>query len=197
MVDKHTVSNPQRQVLGIGDVYLPVHRFPYRTDPGAYGTLHLRNVLHVPSSYCNIIGNSDTGDYATVVDEPGNQGMEITREDGGRLGHFVKRGLVFTLKLSEPPFGPAVGPSVATMIFIVNATWPDKERERWAAMQPGYPGGWEVGATRQDEVNAAPGVVLKGEETLSQERRERRELEMRIGCSILAGINGYSRGARQ
>lgn len=188
----HTVSNPQRVALGIGDVDLPVHLFPYRTDPEAHGTLHLRNVLHVPSSYCNIIGSSDTGDYSTVRYEPENQWAEITTEDDRRLGYFDNRGL-FTLKLSNPPAGVAVGPSAVRMILSVNATWLDSERERWAVKQAGYPGGCEVGAAREDEVNAASGVVSTGEKTLSPKR----EWERGIGFSILAAINGYVPGGRQ
>lgn len=139
VVDMHNVSNPQRQALGIGDVHLPVQLIPGRINgfyPEAHGTLHLRDVLHVPSSYCNIIGSSDIGDYSKMVYRDGAWG-EITAVDGRPLGYFVKRNL-WVLKLSEPPFGPAVGPSVARMIFIVNATWPDSERERW--IRTGYPG---------------------------------------------------------
>ena len=48
----HIMSSPQ-PVLGIGDVHLPVKLFPKRSGRGAHGMLHLRNVLHVPTSVCN------------------------------------------------------------------------------------------------------------------------------------------------
>jgi hypothetical protein len=56
-----------QEALGIGDVYLPVKLFPKRSSPGSYGTLHLRNVLYIPTSVCNIVGNPSTGDYSNMV----------------------------------------------------------------------------------------------------------------------------------
>jgi hypothetical protein len=133
----HYMSN-RLQAHGIGDVHLPVKLFPKRSGPGAHGTLHLRNVLYVPTAVCNIVGNSDTGDYSNMVLNIGEDGQDakITTQDGRRLGYFVLRSL-WVLKLSGPPIGPVVGPSIFKpgTHYIINATWPDSERQRWAAAQ--------------------------------------------------------------
>ncbi|KAH6641335.1 hypothetical protein F5144DRAFT_465693, partial [Chaetomium tenue] len=100
------------EALGIGDVHLPVKPFPKRSGPRAYGSLHLRNVLHMPTSVCNIVGNPGTGDYSDIVLAGlggGGKDAVITAQDGRRLGYFVSRHL-WVLKLSGPPIGPIVGP---------------------------------------------------------------------------------------
>ena len=44
----YIMTSPQ-EALGIGDVHLPVKLFRKRSGSRAHGTLHLRNVLHVPT----------------------------------------------------------------------------------------------------------------------------------------------------
>ena len=56
-----------RSRIDIGDVHLPAKLFPKRCGPGAHGTLHLQNVLHVPTSVYNIVGNPGTGEYSDIV----------------------------------------------------------------------------------------------------------------------------------
>ncbi len=45
----HYIKSSPQPALGIGDIHLPVKMFPKRSSRGAHGTLHLRNVLHVPT----------------------------------------------------------------------------------------------------------------------------------------------------
>ncbi|KLU93062.1 hypothetical protein MAPG_12003 [Magnaporthiopsis poae ATCC 64411] len=147
------VATSGPEALGIGDVHLPVKLFPKRSGPGAHGTLHLRDVLHVPTSVCNIIGSPGTGDYSGItfagLGDDGKDGA-ITAQNGRRLGYFVGRRLM-VLKLSGPPIGPAVGPSALETgtHYMIGATWPDSERQRWAAAQADH-------ATNQGEPAAGP-----------------------------------------
>ncbi|KAK4155335.1 hypothetical protein C8A00DRAFT_42055 [Chaetomidium leptoderma] len=164
-----------QEALGIGDVHLPVKLFPKRSGPGAHGTPHLRNVLHVPTAICNIVGNPGTGDYYDMVlGGLGDDGKDaaITAEDGRRLGYFVSRDL-WVLKLSGPPIGPVVGPSMFEPggHYVINATWPDSERQRWAAAQAGRLGldhgtNREVsdGGKGKDKAEAAPSAPYQEEE---------------------------------
>ncbi|KAL2128193.1 hypothetical protein VTI74DRAFT_9529 [Chaetomium olivicolor] len=131
----------QLEAIGIGDVRLPVKLFPKRSGAGAHGTLHLRNVLHVPTNVCNIIGGPQTGDYDCMqLGGVGDNGRDavITTQDGRRLGYFVLRQF-WVLRLSGPPLGPVVGPSLLKpgTSYLIHAFWPDSERRRWAAAQTG------------------------------------------------------------
>ncbi|KXX76654.1 hypothetical protein MMYC01_207281 [Madurella mycetomatis] len=130
-------------MLGIGDVHIPVKLFPKRSDPEAHGTLHLRDVLHMPGAVCNIIGGPVSGEYsqlATGLKEDG-KGAAITAEDGRRLGYFDVR-VLMVLRLSVPSIGPVIGPSMLEpgTHYVINAHWPNSERQRWASAQVGHLG---------------------------------------------------------
>ncbi len=131
----------QLQALGVGVVHLPVKLSPKRSGPRSHGTLKLCNVLHIPSSICNIVGNGSTGDYASVTFgglDDGSKGAMYDR-DGRRVAYFVDKpnsGLCM-LRLSGPPVGPSVGPSSFDKgkRYLINACWPKSERQRWATFQ--------------------------------------------------------------
>ena len=134
-------SGNQLKALGIGDVKLPVKLFPNRSGPSAHGTLHLPNVLHIPTAICNIIGGPQAGEYDYMKLgglENSGKDAEITTQDGQRLGYFVSSRF-WVLKLSGPPIGPVVGPSPFEpgTCYMIHAFWPDSERARWAAAQAG------------------------------------------------------------
>jgi len=44
---------------------------------------------------------------------------------------------LYQIRLSGPPVGPKVGPSAlsGTTEYFIHATWPDRERMRWEALQ--------------------------------------------------------------
>lgn len=79
--------------IGIGDVELPVKLYPRLSGKRAHGKLQLRNVLHVPSAICNIVGGPGTNDYAGMqlggVGDGGRDAV-ITDANGRRLAYFTQ-----------------------------------------------------------------------------------------------------------
>ncbi|SPQ21564.1 50f88162-c8b7-49a5-a983-7e5aa8e5a23a [Thermothielavioides terrestris] len=125
-------------VVGIGDVEIPVKLYPKRSGPRSHGILRLRNVLHAPTAFCNIVGSTSTGDYAGM--QLGGMGKnfrdgQLMDAEGRRIAYIHAPGPVWVLKLSGPPVGPVVGESVFKQDegYMINAIWPDSERSRWAA----------------------------------------------------------------
>jgi hypothetical protein len=78
-----------------------------------HGVLRLRNVLHVPTSLCNVVGGLSTGDYGMYsLEGPVGQptGGDITDREGFQIRYFDTARYQMTLKFSEPPVGPVLGP---------------------------------------------------------------------------------------
>jgi hypothetical protein len=116
----------------------------------------LENVLHAPSVVCNLLGNvlfdqygfsafSSTGYH--ISDKPTNQPVAWLAEK-----RFLE------VELSEPPFGPEVGPSPFEpgVAYVIGATWPEEEQERFAAMK-----------SSQSTTDRSPGKIAP----LTQEER--------------------------
>ncbi|KAG7289124.1 hypothetical protein NEMBOFW57_005487 [Staphylotrichum longicolle] len=130
-------SGDSVDAIGVGDVVLPVKLFPHLHGKRAHGTLRLRNVLHVPSALCNIVGGPVTDDYAGMqLGGLGDSGRDavIMDIDGRRLAYFT-RARFWVVKLSGPPVGPVVGRSswVGDCAYMVHAFWTQTERQKWAA----------------------------------------------------------------
>ncbi|KAM3516043.1 hypothetical protein MY11210_000325 [Beauveria gryllotalpidicola] len=128
----------QLEVIGIGTVELPVKRRPDARGAQSHGVLRLRNVLHVPSGLCNVVGGRALlADYA-VRRGPGGI-REIADKNGGgaavaylhqpnaRLGSRHLQ-----VRLSGPPIGPRLGPSpfVQGESYSFGACWHDDAREQ-------------------------------------------------------------------
>lgn len=126
----------QSQVVGIGTVELPVKRSPTATGPQAHGILRLRNVLHIPTSICNVIGRPIQEDYDidTGFGVPDTMGTIIDKQ-GGTVAYFDPNGTLFEVVLSGPPVGPRVGPTPfdPSAGYMINVQWADSEREKWEA----------------------------------------------------------------
>ena len=100
----------------------------------------MRNLLHIPTAVCNIVGGPSTRDYDSLIfDHDGDDfSAKLSDSEGRRLGHFVDHRGLLVLRLSGYPVGRAVG---ATCLepdkkYAVHALWPDAERCRWLATQP-------------------------------------------------------------
>ncbi|OAA77407.1 hypothetical protein LEL_04230 [Akanthomyces lecanii RCEF 1005] len=109
----HNVSSSLHDaVLGIGTVEILVKRRPDARGAQGHGVLRLRNVLHVPSCICNVIGTPVTKEYVLRAASGGI--CEISDKKGKAAGYFYKLdlpGQLLQLRLSGPPVGPRVGPS--------------------------------------------------------------------------------------
>ena len=98
-------------VVAIGTVELPVKRSPSATGPRSHGMLRLRNVLHVPTLICNIIGSPILDEHTvhTGFDDKETKGT-IKDKHGRNAAYFDARLKPYQVRLSGPPIGPRVGP---------------------------------------------------------------------------------------
>ncbi|KAH7114850.1 hypothetical protein EDB81DRAFT_295166 [Dactylonectria macrodidyma] len=140
-------------VVGIGTVNLPTKISPNKTGPRSHGTLRLKNVLHAPGIICNIIGRPILNDYNVVT--RGTSGTITNLSDSRPVAYFkpeTEGVRLFEVRLSGPPVGPKVGPSPfdPSTTYFIRASWPDSERERFAALQ----------ASRSRQSRAAANVPL-------------------------------------
>ncbi|GAB1319250.1 hypothetical protein MFIFM68171_09460 [Madurella fahalii] len=133
-------------VVGIGMVELSLKRSPKRSGPRAHAKLRLQNVLHVPTSICNVLGGlaSDCPDISLKAMGNGLGGV-LTDTSGRQIAYLSPheyRGLPL-LKLSGPPVGPRVGLSGfgrdPDVNYWIRVTWSASEREKWAAYQQNMP----------------------------------------------------------
>ncbi|KAL5366367.1 hypothetical protein BJX96DRAFT_31768 [Aspergillus floccosus] len=131
-------------VIGIGSVDLPTKTSPTKTGPRSHGILRLKNVLHAPSLFCNIIGRPILDDYmvecGTPKDPSGSSGSVTRRYDGRTVAYFkpqIGQVRLWEVRLSGPPVGPRVGrsPFKASGHYALHAFWPDSERQRFADLQ--------------------------------------------------------------
>ncbi|KAM6508473.1 hypothetical protein FALCPG4_018320 [Fusarium falciforme] len=132
----HLMGGIQTPVVGIGTVELPVKRSPRATGPRSHGILRLRDVLHVPTGICNVIGSPilDEYDIHTGSSMQNTKGTIIDKQ-GRTVAYFEPRGKFFQVRLSGPPVGPRVGttPFDPSAMYWINVRWADSEREKWEA----------------------------------------------------------------
>ncbi|EXA29337.1 hypothetical protein FOVG_19161 [Fusarium oxysporum f. sp. pisi HDV247] len=133
-----SADGSELKVIGIGTVTLLTKVSPNKTGPRSHGTLRLTNVLHVPSVVCNIIGQPILEGYNIIT--RGIEGTITNLSDGRSVAYFkrqIEAASHFEVRLSGPPIGPKVGPSPfkPSEVYYIRASWPDGERERFAALQ--------------------------------------------------------------
>lgn len=132
-------------VIGIGTVEIPVKRRPDARGAQGHGVLRLRNVLHVPSCVCNVIGAPIAKDHVLRA-APGGI-CQISDGKGRAAGYFYRLDLpgpLLQLRLSGPPVGPRVGPSPfkPQHKYKICAWWHDDHRQlamRQLAKRAGKP----------------------------------------------------------
>ena len=124
------------EVLGIGDVELPVKTHPTRHGAAHRGTITLRTVLHAPSATCNIIGYPILKELNCKI-ELGGGGEIVSRDTGARLGIFDSVKL-FRLRLQGQS---ATQTSLdKNSVYIMRANWDPAERARWDSYKAGLSG---------------------------------------------------------
>jgi hypothetical protein len=125
------------QVVGIGTVHLCVKKNAHNgAGKGAHRTFVLGNVLHVPSSMCNIVG--PIGDIRANTRDL-KKTRPVRNSKGEILFCWNPKHALYAIKLSGPPVGPPVGPSVFLPggFYLINAVWSRGERKRWKLHQRG------------------------------------------------------------
>ena len=122
-------------VEGIGTVELPTKRSPNRSGRDSHGILCLTNVLHVPSALCNIIGGPILEDYdVSTGPNNGKASLGSIKDRKGRsVAYFDSRRPLLQVKLRGHPIGSNVLKDGE--IYVINAIWPDSERQKWEAHQ--------------------------------------------------------------
>ncbi|PGH11774.1 hypothetical protein AJ79_04675 [Helicocarpus griseus UAMH5409] len=135
----HGPSNKPLPVVGIGTVEIITKRSPGRGGQASNYTMRLTNVLHAPSSLCNILGSPIFDQYKIQLGgerRPSSRGSIRDQEDR-RVAYFDGGSPLFQLKLRGPPVGPPVGPHVIKhgQHYLIKAIWPNSEREKWHAHQ--------------------------------------------------------------
>jgi len=129
--------------IAVGTVEIPVKLWLGGSglERGAHSTIRLANVLHIPSSICNVFAVKIAAiehrwhfQLGGMAD--GTMG-KLTDGKGRRLGYLVEtNGLLLpSIKLSAPPIGLKTGPSTFEndSVYAVSVQWPDSERARWKA----------------------------------------------------------------
>lgn len=127
------------KVMGFGTVKLPTQRQPVETpDCKNHAFVTVRNVLHVPDAPCNVLGRPcREQDIAMRYPDflNGTRPESIWDDDGDGKGaleqigyfHVVDPALdLLELKISEPPFGPQLGPRTITnpdIAKLVGSIW--------------------------------------------------------------------------
>ena len=163
-----SVMGREIRAVGVGDVDIPVKVYPKRSGPRAHGVLRLRNVLHIPSAICNIVGMPTPTDDFGEGDGFANvqlYGMGISGDDGeltdtnDRRVAYLHRSPVsgfWVVGLSGPPVGPAVTPSRLEaspgVPMSLSIRWPELEELRWLATR----GGVRNGSNTSTGDNARP-----------------------------------------
>lgn len=119
---------------------------PAQTGPKSHRIFRLKNVLHVPRAFCNIIGNHILRGYGIrelfSKDPSDNPSCIISVSDGRPLAYYFKSintsgpADLWEIQLSKPPIGLEVGPSPfrQSEVYLLNASWPDSEREKITAL---------------------------------------------------------------
>ncbi|KAF2500364.1 hypothetical protein BU16DRAFT_523161 [Lophium mytilinum] len=128
-------------VLGVGTVSLPTEKAPGHSGPDAHGQLVLHDVLYIPSAVCNIIGLTKEDDQKLRITTSWDETARGTIKDtqGQTLAYFDldPSKPLFQVKLSGPPVGPVVGPSIfdepRNTAYCLNVCWEQSELVRWEA----------------------------------------------------------------
>ena len=131
-------GSAQLRVLGIGTVEIPTKRSPNRSGVACHGSIHLKEVLHVPDIFCNILGNQLDGpegyDVQLGFKTGSATGGTVKDRQGRTMAYFDPKKPLLVLKLRVVPTGPKLGPSVFKQdgaLYMLNCRWDPAERQKW------------------------------------------------------------------
>lgn len=140
-------SGQEHAVVGVGDIELPTQTSPKKTGRSSHGVLRLKNVLHVPTIFCNIIGQPIETEYVqyelpmhVAGSFSGPVAYIANRSDGSIVAYsqtLVQGACLCEVQISPPPTGPKVGssPFNSNGIHVIRAFWSNSEQERVGGLQ--------------------------------------------------------------
>ena len=135
-------------ILGVGNVHLPVRTSLDSNEEQCNNTLILNDVVLAPTSIVNIVGSPvmETDGYSLVFG--GGQPGAIKK--GRKTIAVFEHIKLYKLLLSGQPRGQTVLDPNSE--YWINATWPNKEWERWKKYKASSRGS-DTTSTKQEEEN--------------------------------------------
>ncbi|KAH9862849.1 hypothetical protein J1614_010942 [Plenodomus biglobosus] len=136
-VDASPFVGPHRliPVLGIGSVEIPTKRSPNTSGVSSHGSLLLHEVLHVPDSRCNIIGQPlmFTDGYEPTICFGTKSRGTIKDSEGKNVAYFDPKRPLCTIKVRCPPNGPTLGPHALKKdeLYVLGCLWDAAEKLKW------------------------------------------------------------------
>jgi hypothetical protein len=131
-------NNTRLDAVGIGRAHLQVKKHSGNgAGRHAHTILVLENVLHVPSQICNIVGVA--GGLEHYLRDCTRKRRPVKDSTGRALFCWDSSHMLNAIKLSGPPLGPRVGPSVFTpgYVYFINSIWSNEERIEWKGRMRG------------------------------------------------------------
>ena len=129
--DAYGMDKEGIEVVGIGDVKLPVEKNATKTGPSNQGFLVLRDLLHVPKYACKVFGKVQMEGITTIIRFAG-PGLVVNTETGAQLAVVDNPNLSRLRLTGQNAHQTSLDKDSHWMI---NAYWPDKEQERWFALK--------------------------------------------------------------
>ena len=129
----------ESKVVGIGDVDLPTKSHPIRNGAAYQKVLHLKNVLHVPKSICNIFATSILEGYGIKTGGDGPTAGHVFSEPSGARVALIDHSVLYRVRLcgqSAKQTSLEQGSH-----YYINAMWSSAERSRWQDHQQREPTG--------------------------------------------------------
>lgn len=136
-VDISPFIRPQQHVpvLGIGTVEVLTKRSPNTSGVSSHGSLLLHEVLHVPDSLCNIIGQPFmfTDGYNPTIRVSTKSRGTIKDIEGKNVAYFDPKRPLCTVKVRCPPNGPTLGPHALKKdaLYVLGCLWDTAEKRKW------------------------------------------------------------------
>jgi hypothetical protein len=121
-------------VLGIGTVEIPTKRSPNLSGVSSHGSLHLKEVLHVPGFICNIIGSPILFDGYNIETGITSKSKGAIKDSKGKtVAYFDPKSRFFALKVRGNPTGPLLGPHVFKegTLYVLSCYWDSVEQQKW------------------------------------------------------------------
>lgn len=124
-------------VLGICTVEIPTKSSPHASVSASNRSIVIHDVLHVPDSLCNFIGNpvmfANNYHVMTGVSTPKSKG--VLRDSQGRnVAFFLPKSPLLAVKLRRTPDGPRYGRHTLEndgTMYMLGCRWAPQEQRKW------------------------------------------------------------------